>query len=322
MGLAEIRERWLSERPRYERLADTVKLSLERRLHKDGIAGQCFARAKDLGSLLKKVLLRGVLDSTYEALSDRAGVRVVVTYPDSVPGVEAAIEDTLDVRKKDDKRLTRRVNELSYFGIHYDVCLRPPLATDLEEMAGLPCEVQIQTRASNLWSDVAHQLAYKSAVDASPETRRSIYRLMALVEIFDETIEKARDTIMNTLGYEERSMLSVLEPHYYRYAGRPFSADLSLRILATLKGLLPAGQTAAFARTMENFAAAHEQKLRVLYEAYRADERCSPLLFQPEALFVFEELERDPFQLKDTWVRQFDLDLLEELAMVWGRPLS
>jgi hypothetical protein len=59
--------------------------------------------------------------------------------------------------------------------------------------------------------------------------------------------------------------------------------------------------------------------LQALYRAYREDERANPLLFQPEALLIFERLETDPDRLRGAWpVDRLRLELLESLGTVWG----
>jgi hypothetical protein len=42
------------------------------------------------------------------------------------------------------------------------------------------------------------------------------------------------------------------------------------------------------------------------------------LLFQPEALLIFERLERDPDALVNLWRRYLPYDELEELAVFYG----
>lgn len=317
MTLAEVRELWLADQPKFTRLATMVQAQLTAEVRRRGVAATCTSRPKDTASLLKKLIVRRSYDA-YEELSDRAGARVVVAYPDAVPVVMEAVESLFEVRKMDDKRLTRPHDKLCYLGIHYDIALREPFVAGTEGLKGLVCEVQVQTRASNLWSDVSHELAYKPTAEVPSEILRSIYRLMALLEIFDETIGKARDTIMNQPGYEERRLLAVLESHYFSLAGREFSRDLSLAILGELKGLAYGGNVDDYIQDISQFATQNEEKLTELYGRYAEDERCSPLLFQPEALFLFEQFERDPFKLKEAWIARFEPQLLEELATVWG----
>jgi hypothetical protein len=45
-------------------------------------------------------------------------------------------------------------------------------------------------------------------------------------------------------------------------------------------------------------------------------------LFQPEALMIFQLLERDKFMLREEWVRHYPVKELEDLAVKWGTPYA
>jgi len=69
---------------------------------------------------------------------------------------------------------------------------------------------------------------------------------------------------------------------------------------------------------LDDFVEHNREKLEEIFRDYAEDERCNPLLFQPETLLVFERLDKDPFRLKEVWARALPLELLESLAAIWG----
>lgn len=71
----------------------------------------------------------------------------------------------------------------------------------------------------------------------------------------------------------------------------------------------------------DGFPAKHQEKLQRLYDRHRGLHGVDELLlFQPEALLVFERIENDPFILEQEWSRHYPPDLLEQLALLWGKP--
>jgi hypothetical protein len=48
----------------------------------------------------------------------------------------------------------------------------------------------------------------------------------------------------------------------------------------------------------------------------------SPFLSQPEVIMIFDLLELDEFQLQQKWSESFPASELEQLAILWGKPLA
>ncbi len=313
MTLDNLREEWIGQRPRYETFARHIQEILTRDLQKHCIRGIVTSRAKEIDSLVKKAIVGGY---NLDQISDKAGARIVLTYPDQVSQADSLIAELLMVHERDDKAEKLGESQLGYLGIHYAVSLRPDQAG---EYTDLRCEVQLHTRAQNLWSDTAHDLAYKPASPLPTKIGRAIYRLIALIELFDDQIANARAAILKQPGFREALILELLEKHYYRLTAKLYRRELSLHILGCLAALIP--EPALLAETTAAFVADKDEKLRFIYEQYRDDQRCSPLLFQPEALLIFPLLEHDRHRLKDTWDRVLAPELLEDLAAVWGVSL-
>src|SRR5258706_7733384 len=99
MDLDDIRRKWIEERPAYQAFVDYLRLLLEARLKEVGLWRRVSGRAKEVDSLVKKVISR---KKNYDELTDRAGVRVVVRFHDEISIVEAIVHSAFDVRKTED----------------------------------------------------------------------------------------------------------------------------------------------------------------------------------------------------------------------------
>ena len=324
MNLEEARRDWVSERPIYEALAGYVKEALRDAIRAQGIACSVDARAKELDSLLKK-LIRNCDDPDYQAdplgrMGDKSGARVVVVFPETVDDVEVIVHDLFCVQKREDKTIDLRHNQLGYLGVHLDVSI--PMSALDERIRGLRCEIQIHTRAQNLWNDSSHRLDYKGELDLPSSVRRRIYRLAALVEIFDQEVQGARDEIMAHPRFRPTYLLNVLERQYYRLTAREFDRQLSFDILRCLEGTVADGEWPTISLRMEAFVDRNEAALVEIFSRDPSSPSNPPTLFQPETIFVFERLESDRFALEDAWSDHFELDWLVDLETLWAEPID
>lgn len=317
--LEALRERWLAEREIYEEFAKHVKGLLEAETRRRGIACAVHARAKEVASLLKKALRKHYSDP-YNEIRDKAGVRVIVIYYDQLAELEKLIRDLFVVLGYENKIVGLDYDQLGYLGIHFEVAL-PNEESDAGRFHGLVCEIQLHTRAQNLWAEISHELTYKPLQPTPVEIKRAIYRLVSLVEIFDQEIARARKTIFNLPGFQEAGMLDQLEKNLLRFTAKTFDKALSLDIIPRLLPLFSNEELEGFSTLLDDFVERNREKLVEIFRDYARDERCNPLLFQPEALLVFERLDKDPFHLKEVWAKALPVELLESLAAIWGKSV-
>src|SRR6266508_2606856 len=100
-NLEALRQRWITERPIYEQLAGHVRDTINQQARHRGIYCVVESRAKEVSSFLKKVL-RKDYESPYDAIGDKAGVRITVMYPDAVSDAERLVRDLFHIRKYED----------------------------------------------------------------------------------------------------------------------------------------------------------------------------------------------------------------------------
>ena len=165
-GWQDLAQRYAAERPVYERLANHVADRARLMVAKSGILCEVSHRAKDVDSFVKKSLRverdygdRPKYPNPLVDIKDKAGVRVIATFADDLESVLGALTSSFDHGPIDDKRTELEFNRLGYFAIHIEVWLsEADTVGRLTEFRGRSCEVQVQTRAGNLWSEASHDL--------------------------------------------------------------------------------------------------------------------------------------------------------------------
>ncbi|WP_298384509.1 RelA/SpoT domain-containing protein [Ferrimicrobium sp.] len=315
--LESLRQQYRAARPGYQTLADSVAQQLRDATRKRGVPCEIDGRAKDMASFLKKAL-RKDYESPWNDIRDKAGVRVITIFHSQVQEIETIVRELFVVHHCEDKRQSLPPDTLRYLGVHFEVSLQQDSGVEND---ALICEIQIHTQAQNLWATVSHELLYKPTQEAPTDITRAIYRLMALLELFDGEVERGRDEILQLPGYEEAHMLITLEQQFYTFVARHTDTDLSKQIIAVLLPLFEPEQASNYGSVLEPFIEHNRDKLEQIFSDYAEDDR-NPLLSQPECLLVFERLSADPFKLAVLWGRNLPAGLLRSLSEIWGTPVD
>lgn len=316
--LDDLRRRFLDDYPRFARLRDDVDSRLRAELQRRGLVGvEVDARVKDVASFVKKAL-RKPYDNPWDDIRDKVGMRLTAMYAASIPELDEMVRGLFAVHHYENKRVALQPNQLDYLGSHFEVSL-PGGSSD--ELADIVFEVQVHSAAEGLWAGISHELLYKAAESPPSEIARSLYRLLALVELFDLEIGRARSTIMEHPGFPEAVVLRELERHFFALTAHRSDAKLSRVVISALRSLYPEGELADYASLLDSFVETYGDKLRGLYEDYLEDD-CNPLMSQPESLLVFERLENNLQQVPVVWAESLPDSLLESLSEIWGTPVE
>jgi len=322
-GLAQ---QYAAERPTYGRLARLVANRIRIAVGKAGIPCEVSGRAKEVDSFVKKALRPdpknlGKLrySQPFLEIKDKAGVRAIVTFDDDLDATTAAIADSIEHGPPDDKRRELEFDRLGYFAIHLDVWLSDADAVgELSEFRGRTCEVQIQTRAGNLWSEGSHDLLYKAVQNVPLELQRRVYRLLALVELFDSEMSGTKRLIRELPGYEDAALLVALERLFYRLTAARSDQQFSIANIVGLRPAYDAADNRAIVDHITPFVQTHWRKLENIYGQQSQLQIRSPLIFQPESLLIFERLETAPLRLQSVWKQTYALEYLQPLGLLWG----
>ncbi|MFJ8002513.1 hypothetical protein ACIQ7D_36315 [Streptomyces sp. NPDC096310] len=144
------------------------------------------------------------------------------------------IKDCLDVRwVEDDRDTPGDEDRLRYPRLH----VQAVMVGGEEDPDGNPydCEIQLRTEAVDLWSRMSHKLLYKPGVTPPPDVRRSLYRLIALVELFDLEVERGVEAMAQhpDLARSNHHLLNTAEQIYRTFTDHPYSTDLSHEVIDT-----------------------------------------------------------------------------------------
>ena len=119
--LQAARQRWQQDQPRYQAFLNAAASTLEGLLRRNGVYGEISRRTKAADSLLKKLLRKP--HHTYDTLSDKAAMRVVVRYASEISAVRGIIEGYFVILRIDDKTASLAPDQFRYQGVHYDARL-------------------------------------------------------------------------------------------------------------------------------------------------------------------------------------------------------
>lgn len=307
------------QRPTYVLLSESLRASIEESIANLGLNVIVIHRAKTVQSFVKKAI-RGNYQRALTDVTDLAGVRVIATYTADVDEVESAVRECCTVVEREQKLDALAFNEFGYLGVHLGVEANENLVEDHPEFQGLRAEIQIHTRAQSAWASATHELDYKSPIDLSAEMKRSISRLVALVELFDGEMSRLREEIVSDPIFQDFVALAPLDNYLLRFTSEPPDRAISAIFIHALLSLYPDCPPEQVVKTHINpFLAEEETKLRRIYDRYNADPRANPLLTQPEVFLIFERLTHDQDKLRDSWHSAgLPFELLEDLALIWG----
>lgn len=218
LDLASLREDYLSGLNNYKKLQTAALEILSNAAVETSSELQVESRIKDVDSFLKKTIKKSYADPITE-INDQLGIRIITTYEDSLDVVEEFVKAEFLVHSREDKIEQMNYNEFGYLGRHFEVSLGNTRNT---EISSLRFEIQLRTKAQDLWASIAHQLSYKPKSNGEPPKliKRLIYRLIALIEIFDKEVSDAKRVILGDPSNLEGRLLATLERHY-----RSFSAS-------------------------------------------------------------------------------------------------
>jgi putative GTP pyrophosphokinase len=184
-------------RREYVAATNTLVAVLTARLEDiDEIEAFVSGRAKDVRSVEQKLRLRDRLepgrDDGYADLPDLVGVRVVVRLEHEIAIVADELHRLLLVDKDVDVRDERGRDETpGYRGRHFDVRARAD--ADLPELLRTqPAEIQVRTRAADVWASIEHDLRYKGAAPLPPERSRQFVLAASLLELAERELEDLR----------------------------------------------------------------------------------------------------------------------------------
>jgi ppGpp synthetase/RelA/SpoT-type nucleotidyltranferase len=305
-------DRYKRERPLYERFSQVVLGIATEACRRAGIRCALQWRAKTLDGLTKKLMIDPQL---YDEVFDKAGVRIIPSYPDERDAVAQVVRSTFDVKREKDSLKELDPSTFEYRGLHFIVAIsereRPKVA---QELWPLVAELQVHTPGESIWANVSHDLFYKSRIAKDMSAHRAMNRLSAVLELVDISMANLRQELLRGTGADVARMIDVFERDFLRLRGRQFNEPLTLEFVETLRPLV--GEIEQFLRDYEQFVGKNEPKLEHVFKDEYDDFR-HILLGQPESLLVFYLLDHDRPGLENKWPSRVPTTALDGIRDVW-----
>lgn len=311
------RKRWLIEEPAFDEYARLVTEHLRNAVMPVGIWFDVTNRAKTVDSLIKKLIKKP--KHTYDTLPDKAGVRIVVRYRSDLDLVIPLIEGAIQFKKIDKKSLG--VAKVGYTSIHFDKVRLPKGHASYKRFpfSHFWVELQVRTLAQHLWSEMSHDSLYKNDETIqllSVDVQRRVNLMAGQIEVADREFDKIGS---ETRAEDAAELLRLLESKYYQLTSRKPDIELSLLVLKIVLPLYD-GKLYEAKSKLEKFFAKKKPSLVQIYDMAQAPDASaiSPLLFQPEAIALFERLTVNKSGLRKAWSHSFPEAELEKVANNFG----
>ncbi|MER6550658.1 hypothetical protein ABZ773_13105 [Streptomyces sp. NPDC047804] len=304
---------------------EATKTYLEEHIVGSGIACEVTARAKEVSSFQTKVYRKGYIDP-WKQITDKAGVRVVVSHRGLLDPALDVIRGCLEVVElQDDRHTPGHEDRLRYPRLHIQA-ITVGRETD-PDGAPYECEIQLRTEAVDLWSRMSHKLLYKPGVAPPADVSRSLYRLIALVELFDLEVERGVEAMAQhpELAHSNR-LLDVAEQAYRTFTDHPYSTDLSHEVIDLLSRTIDDAD--AYSEQLPQFVERFRSRIQRAYADYGPNSTHFLkhgrylLASQPESLIIFERLSNARFRLQSAWYTgELPDTMLTDMAQIWGVAL-
>ena len=260
------RKTWIAERPEFIRFSDLIRERLADGVRRLGVLADVTARAKEVDSLVKKLLLKP--GHSYESLPDKVGVRVIYKYRSDSSRLRALVSEHFDHAPPDDKANELGVNEVGYLSVHLD---HARLKLDDKQVVEFPpskffAEVQLRTQAQHLWAEMSHDDVYKNdetAKSLSEDLKRRINLMAGQVEVADREFDRISEEIGQDSAYR---LLKALERNYFKLTTHRPNPELSLSVISLLVPTFKSQSTPEIINQIEETFAKNAATLEKVYQ--------------------------------------------------------
>lgn len=305
-------------RPLLEGIADELVHRIRGELLSAGIGPHTVeARVKEVHSFVVKADKKGYGNPLLD-MGDKIGIRVECVSLEDVEHAVSCIRglDGFEDVRVEDKRLELGDNTLGYDAVHVDVT--PGRDHGDVEPAMARTEVQVRTMAQGLWAAATHSLGYKGVIALDSSQRRRLNRLTALMEMFDEEVERVRSELQARDDYHTVRLVSTLE-RLLAGLGEPPRSHRDVT-MAWAQDLLSASEHGDVAEALDEWIEPNADKIQGILREYRDDPRLAAAS-RPEGLLAFYLFDTRLLATARRWHEHQEMARLESLAEIWGAVL-
>lgn len=149
------------------------------------------SRIKTFESATNKCLNRGnTCDmKAIKKLHDIAGIRIITLYKDDIYRIRDALVRQPSIEVLEERDYVANPKDNGYRSLHLIISVHVYFC---ESTRSVPVEVQIRTKAMDLWASVEHDIKYKNDAP-SKEAPQMFARVAKILEDFDEKAIRLRD---------------------------------------------------------------------------------------------------------------------------------
>ncbi len=245
-------------------------------------------RAKSINSLRGKLRHKRYSNPSRQA-TDLIGVRIITYSWDDLDRVDTEVRNWIDIseRKSRDARLELKESKFGYRSVHLIGRLRKSEAEDgtHPNLRRRWFEVQIRSILDHAWSEIEHEVIYKSGIEYALGIKRRFKAVAGALEVLEHAfadLGRERDLLIDSYKHEYGEglaqqkkfdvarLFAFLESYFpngrsWRKAeeeGQPFPTGLGVAAVEALemaklqnaKRLLPVMKSARFRRAVQQFA--------------------------------------------------------------------
>ncbi len=320
-ALEQALARFNKEREIFKGVAEQAAAELQQICDAAALPCRVSGREKDIRSYHTKVIEKGYADP-WRDVTDKAGARVILENASDVDRARDVISQTLGRRilREEDKRVVSSPDRLGYSGVHLQI------EVGLEGES-YECEVQLRTAAQDLWATMSHKALYKPYVELAPDVQHAAYRLVAIVELFDEELQRISAQMRSEEGDLASRIIPIVEGPFLTLAHAPSNRRLGRQILDALAPTFTVEEVDNYADILTAYIASEGSALANVYREYGPHSAVAYiadyLLFsQAESLAVIERLASKKHAVAAAWLASgLPWSYLATLAAVTGLHL-
>ncbi|MGZ3757252.1 MAG: hypothetical protein ACXVAY_07520 [Mucilaginibacter sp.] len=321
MDIDSIVSHWDRDEPKFKKLGRLVYDYIKTTITEYEILPEISFRTKDLLSIIKKIKKKKAeKEYSYNHLNDKLGFRIICNYKEELNIVDGFIKKNFIIRKAEYKHDTLDYDKLDYISNHYDVSIKPGFK-GYRNFHDMVFEIQVRTLNQHAWSNTTHSLAYKQEAEIHPLLKRRVYRLLSLYEIADDEFSSVNKDLSNNPDNILYVLLRKLESKIYRYAKIDFDRTSALINIKTILGYLSAEQQEKLLKNIDEFVNINGNLITQIFNENRIRFHEISYITQPEIFIVWYCIDNFFFEIKDNWENDFDINELDQIAILWGKSI-
>jgi len=194
---SEIEKKYRAKMPAHEKILNILQMIIKDELEQIGLHPTIKSRVKAFDSYYHKILRllsKQVNQKEVIEIYDVIGLRIVCPFLDDLLIVENHVKQKYDVAQIECKGREHSFREFGYKSTHLLINVPQKILVQCKTAGPLLCEIQLLSILQDAWSEVEHELIYKT--DFSPfdePMKRKLAALNANLSLSDTLFQEIRD---------------------------------------------------------------------------------------------------------------------------------